>query len=251
MKKYLFGLLACVFFLFCQGCYKRKHSEDTLVLCTNSAYPPYESIDKNGNSVGFDIDVAAAIAQQLGKKLRINELPFDSMILTLQQGKCDFLMAGMSITPSRQKEITMIPYQGDPIKSYYLLFWKQRPVGIEQLKGKTIAVQTSTWMEDYLKKIQEITPKALESTPELVMEIQYNKSAAAFVEPHIARDLLPKQPHITAFEVALPESDWNLGNGIGIKKSNAELAQRIQIALDHMRKSGLILQLEKKWLHKK
>src|SRR3989338_10384640 len=139
MKKYLFRMCLIVFL---SACSKNKHSEDTLVLCTNSTYPPYESIDKNGNSVGFDIDMASAIAKQLGKKLRILELPFDSMILTLEQGKCDFIMAGMSITPSRQKEILMIPYQGEPVKSYYLLFWKQNPVGMDALKGKTIAVHS-------------------------------------------------------------------------------------------------------------
>src|SRR3989338_675331 len=231
MKRYY--LFVCWTLLL--ACSKTKHAEDTLVLCTNSTYPPYESIDKNGNSVGFDIDMASAIAKQLGKKLRILELPFDSMILTLEQGKCDFIMAGMSITPSRQKEILMIPYQGEPVKSYYLLFWKQNPVGMDALKGKTIAVHSGTWMENYLNTLKDITPKPLESTPELILEIQYHKSAAAFVEPHITRTLLPKQPNIRAIEIPLPESDWKLGNGIGIKKSNTQLAKQIQTALDSIK----------------
>src|SRR3989338_9016836 len=201
MKKYLFGMCLIVFL---SACSKNKHSEDTLVLCTNSTYPPYESIDKNGNSVGFDIDMAEAIAKQLGKKLIIKEMAFDSLILGLEQNKCDMVLSGMSITPSRQKEILMIPYQGEPSKSYYLLFWKKDPVGIEQLKNKTIAVQTGTWMEDYLNTLKFITTKALDSTSELVMDIQYQKSAAAFAEPHIARDVLSKQPNIKAIEILLP-----------------------------------------------
>jgi ABC-type amino acid transport substrate-binding protein len=245
MKTYL--LFLGILLIGCQN----KQSADQLVLCTNSTYPPYESIDANGNSVGFDIDMAEAIAKQLKKKLRINELPFDSMILTLQQNKCDFLMSGMSITPSRQKEITLIPYQRELVKSYYLLFWKKEPVGFEQLKNKTIAVQAGTWMEDYLNTLPSVTPKALDSTPELILEIQYNKSAASFVEPHIAKDLLLKQPDIKGIEISLPESEWRRGNGIGLKKSNTKLAEEIQTALDHIKQSGLLKELEKKWLHKK
>ncbi|MEI6806394.1 MAG: transporter substrate-binding domain-containing protein, partial [Myxococcaceae bacterium] len=89
------------------------------------------------------------------------------------------------------------------------------------------------------------------STPELIMEIQYQKSAAAFVEPHIAKDLLPKQPHIKSIEIKLPEAEWRLGNGIGIKKSNTKLAEDIQTVLESLKKNGLTLELEKKWLTKK
>ncbi len=244
----IYALLAVS--MLCVGCLKNSKPSDSLVMCTNPTYPPYESIDSNGKPVGFDVDMAEAITQQLKKKLVIKEMAFDSLILGLEQGKCDFVLSGMSITPTRQKEITLLPYQGEPIKSYYLLFWNKKPVGIEQLKNKTIAVQSGTWMQNYLDTVQDITSKALDSTPELVLDIQYGKSAAAFVEPHILRDLLPKQPHIKAIEIPLPESAWNLGNGIGIKKSNTKLAQEIQTALDSIKKSGLSDQLEKKWLHK-
>lgn len=249
VEKIVLAYLVLVAFIFCFACSKNRKSADSIILCTNSTYPPYESIDKNGKSVGFDIDMAEAIAQKLSKKLILKEMAFDSLILGLQQGKCDFVMSGMSITPSRQKEIMMLPYQGEPIKSYYLLFWNKDPVDIEQLKSKTIAVQSGTWMQNYLDTLQDITVKALESTQELVMEIQYEKSAAAFVEPHIAKDLMVKQPNIRMMEFPLPESAWNLGNGIGIKKSNTKLANQIQSALDSIKKSGLTLKLEKKWLH--
>lgn len=245
MKKNI--LLLCVLLSSCQN----KQAANQLTMCTSLTYPPYESVDANGKPTGFDIDMAEAIADQLKKKLVIKDMSFDSLILSLQQNKCDILMAGMSITPSRQKEITQLPYQGEPTKSYYLLFWKKDPISIEQLKSKTIAVMSGTWMENYLNTIIGITPKALESNTELILEIQYAKSAAAFVEPNIAKDMMSKQPNIKAIEIQLPEADWNMGNGIGIKKSNTELAKQIQNALDDIKKSGLSKQLEQKWLAKK
>ena len=160
-------------------------------------------------------------------------------------------MAGMSITPSRQKEIILLPYQGEATQSYALIYWKRKPVAMRDLSGKTIAVMSGTWMEDYLKTEKNIIPKVLESNSELVMDIQYGKSDAAFVEPYIARDIITKHPEIRMIELPLPKSAWVLGNGIGIKKSNIKLAQEIQTALDNIKKSGLTLELEKKWLHKK
>lgn len=243
-------IILAYFLVFCAACSKNNKSADSLIMCTNLTYPPYESVGSDGNPVGFDIDMAEAVAKQLNKKLIIKEMAFDALILGLKQGKCDFVLSGMSITPSRQKEITLLPYQGESIKSYYLLFWKTDPVGIEQLKSKTIAVQSGTWMQNYLDTIEGVTVKALEATPELLMDIQYGKSAAAFVEPNIAKDLQAKQPNLRAIEIPLPESAWNLGNGLGIKKSNTELTKQIQSALDSIKKSGLTLKLEKKWLTK-
>lgn len=246
MFKSLWSLAGLLALVACQN----KSNPNTLNVCTNSTYPPYESIDTHGNSVGFDIDIAGELAKRLGKQLTVRELAFDSLILSLQQNKCDLVLSGMSITKTRQKEIALIPYQGEAIKSYYLLFWNQPPQTLEQLKGKTVAVQIGTWMEDYLRTQKEITSKALESNSELVMDIQYKKSAAVFAEPHIAKNLMQKESNLKFIEVTLPESEWRLGNGIGIKKSNAALIKQIEETVAQMKSDDSIHQLEKKWFHK-
>ncbi|MBH1988879.1 MAG: transporter substrate-binding domain-containing protein [Myxococcaceae bacterium] len=235
------------------ACSKSKDRESTLIFCSNLSYPPYESVAQDGRPEGFDIDVANALAQRLQKKLLFKELAFDSLILGLQQGKCDFVMAGMSMTPSRQKEITMIPYQGQPSKAYYLLFWDHIPAGVKSLAdirtlaNNTVAVQVGTWMENYVQASPGITSKALDTTSELLMDIQYRKSSTAFLEPHIGREVLAKEPRLKYLEVALPEAEWRLGNGIGIKKSNVKLASEIQSAVDSLKKSGELTEMERKW----
>ncbi len=248
-------LKIALFLLLATSCSNKKNVSD-LVVCTNSTYPPYESIGKDGNSEGFDIDVAEQIATKLKRRLVLKELSFDALVLSLKQNKCDLVMAGMSITPSRQKEITMIPYQGEPSKSYTLLFWNQAPAvttvaDIGTIGNKTVAVQVATWMEDYLKTVPGITVKPLEATTELVMEIQHGKSAAAFVEPHVAKQLLAKLPKIQAVEIALPESEWKLGNGIGINKSNNQLTQQVQDAVSELKANNTLQQLEQKWFKTK
>ncbi len=248
-------LKIALFLLLAASCTSKKNTSD-LVVCTNSTYPPYESIGTDGKAEGFDIDVAQKIANELKRKLVLKELSFDALILSLKQNKCDMVMAGMSITPSRQKEITMIPYQGEPSKSYTLLFWNKAPAittvaDVNNIGNKTVAVQVATWMEDYLKTVPGITVKPLEATTELVMEIQHGKSAAAFVEPHVAKQLLAKLPKIQVVEVKLPESEWKLGNGIGLNKSNTSLIQQVQDIVLKLKTENTLQQLEQKWFKTK
>lgn len=75
-----------------------------LVMATNAEFPPYESYE-NGTIVGIDVDIAQAIADQLGMKLTISNMEFDSIIIAVQSGKADMGMAGMTVTEERLENI--------------------------------------------------------------------------------------------------------------------------------------------------
>ena len=78
--------------------------EDTLVMATNAAFPPYEY--KDGESfAGIDVEIAQAIAAKLGKKLEIADVEFGSIIGGVQEGKYDFGMAGMTVTEKRLQSV--------------------------------------------------------------------------------------------------------------------------------------------------
>lgn len=105
MKKFLSIALAAVMLLLSvatlASCSK---DENTLVMATNAAFPPYEY--KDGDKfAGIDVEIAEAIAKKLGKKLEIADVEFDSIIGGVQSGKYDFGMAGMTVTPKRQESV--------------------------------------------------------------------------------------------------------------------------------------------------
>jgi membrane-bound lytic murein transglycosylase MltF len=79
----------------------------TLTMGTNAEFPPYEYYDGE-NIVGIDAEVAAAIADKLGKTLVIEDMAFDSIIVAIQTGKIDMGMAGMTVTDER-KEASISP----------------------------------------------------------------------------------------------------------------------------------------------
>jgi polar amino acid transport system substrate-binding protein len=73
-------------------------------MATNAEFPPYEF--KNGaDIVGFDVDMMNAVCDQLGYELQIEDMAFDSIIPAVQSGKADVGVAGMSITPDREKNV--------------------------------------------------------------------------------------------------------------------------------------------------
>ena len=77
---------------------------NTVKLGTNAAFPPYEYKEK-GKVLGIDAMIAQAICDELGYKLVIDDMEFDSIIPAVQTGKADFGMAGMTVTKERLKAI--------------------------------------------------------------------------------------------------------------------------------------------------
>src|ERR1700730_14824101 len=76
-------------------------SEPTLILATSADYKPYEFHDTSGGQdkiIGFDIDVANVIAQQLHFKIKIQDMDFNGLIGSLQSKRADFVIAGMTPT---------------------------------------------------------------------------------------------------------------------------------------------------------
>ncbi len=72
---------------------------------TSADYPPFESVDANGNKVGFDVDLMTEIANRLDVKLEWVDMPFDSLIAAVQEGKIDASISAFNYTEERDKTI--------------------------------------------------------------------------------------------------------------------------------------------------
>lgn len=79
-------------------------SKGKLVMATNAEFPPYEYMEGQ-DIVGFDVDMMTAVCEKLGYELQIENMQFDSIIPAIQSGKADVGVAGMSVTPDREKNV--------------------------------------------------------------------------------------------------------------------------------------------------
>ena len=91
-------------------------SKDQLIIATNAAFAPFEYME--GDSYyGIDMEIAALLAEELGKELVINNMKFDSVCLSVGEHKCDIAMAGLTVNESRKEVVNFS-------KSYYNAYQK-------------------------------------------------------------------------------------------------------------------------------
>ena len=102
MKKIIALTLAVLMFVFCAaGCGKK---DNTLTMATNAEFAPYE-YREGGKIVGFDVDMAQAIADVLGMELQIDDMLFDAIVNAVASGKADIGVAGMTVLPERLENV--------------------------------------------------------------------------------------------------------------------------------------------------
>src|SRR2546430_733916 len=122
---------------------------EPIPFCADPPSPPEEPIDTATNkAVGFDVDIANAIAAKMGLKATIQTQDFSTIIPALLAKKGDAIMSAMSITPDRQKQVAFVGYfsagqsilvkPGNPLKIQ----------GVADLCGKRVAVQGTTTEQD-------------------------------------------------------------------------------------------------------
>lgn len=228
-------------------------SQETLMVGLQSGYPPFEFMDTSGKIVGFDVEIAEIIAEKLQKTLIIKDMEFEGEILSLKQGKIDLIISGMNITPSRLKEISMVPYHGEEATSLSLVFWNEIPPGVNTIEeiallpNPTVSVESGAIPETYIKRYANINAKSFQGALGPLMDVKYGKSVANLVEPDVAEYLKKQHPQIKILSVPLPKEETIMGFGIGIKKENEELFQQIQSIIQGLKASGELKKLEDKW----
>ena len=114
-----------------------------LTMATNAAFPPYEMTTDNGTIEGIDVETAQAIADKLGLELQVDDMDFDAALLSVQQGKADIAMAGITVTDERKAVMDFSDSYATGIQSIIV------PEGsdiatADDLAGKKIGTQRGT-----------------------------------------------------------------------------------------------------------
>src|ERR671937_2018280 len=123
--------------------------------CDNPTFPPMESKTTSGKTVGFDIDMANAIGKLWHVKATFVFSSFDGLLPALGAKRCNMVISGIFITPDRTAKFPAVPYMHT---HRALVVQGGNPKHIkspDDLSGKTVAVQTGTKYEQYLKDLNE------------------------------------------------------------------------------------------------
>lgn len=212
-----------------------------IVLGTSADYPPFEfhaMIDGKDEIVGFDIEIAKYIADELGVELVIQDMDFDKLLGGLSTGMLDFVVAGMNPDPEREANFTDIYYEAN----LAVLVSKDNTEisTVEDLDGKSIGVQIGTTQEEVARStIKNADVRALATNSDIIMNLKTNKIDAAIMETPVADSYANVNDDILVVEGLVLDSGSE-GVAIAIKKGEDELTDKLNEILEDINSQGLI-----------
>jgi polar amino acid transport system substrate-binding protein len=217
-----------------------------LVAGVKDSLPPFGFVDqKSREIVGYDIDFCKEIAKRLGVKLELKPVTSASRMPQLMEGNIDLIVATMTNTPERAKQI-------DFSDTYFLtgqkfLTKKGTVKSLKDLEGKKIGTaKGSTSEQNVAKAVPSATILSFDDYPQAFLALQQGKVVAVTTDESILAGLLGKAPNKNQYEIpALRISDEPYG--IGMRKGDKNLVDFVNKTLLDMEKSGQAKMIFEKW----
>lgn len=217
-----------------------------LKMGTSADYPPFEYIDTaNGDEIiGFDIDLAKAITEELGYEIVIEDIDFGSLITAMKSGQIDFILAGMTPTEDRLKEADFTDIYF--LANHMVVTKKDSNINsIEDLAGKTIGVQLGSIQQEEAEAIAEQVDVKIETRdriPHLISEVKIGRVDAVIIEDTVMKGYLEKEKDLTGFILDTDEG----GSAIALPK-DSPLTAEFNRVLNEMKENGELEKLVLKW----
>ncbi len=245
MKNLIKTLLACAL-LIC-GANAKTLREGTLKVATEGTFSPFSYYNDKNELVGYDVDVARAVAEKLGLKIEFLTAPWDAMLAAFDAGKADAVFNQVSITDERKKKYEYsVPYtvvygaiivhkDNNDIKSF------------EDLKGKKNADSaTSNWAQVAKKYgAQNLTVDSFAKSMELLIARRVDTVVR---DNTVFYDFLKQRPD-APIKIAAKLKDVDYSAAI-VQKGNKELADQISKALNELKAEGKLKEISLKYFGK-
>jgi polar amino acid transport system substrate-binding protein len=217
----------------------------SIKVATEGAYPPFNAKDASGELVGFDVEIARALCDEMKAKCEIVAQDWDGIIPGLVAKKYDAIVASMSITDERK---AMVDFT-DRYYSNYLRIVAKKDSGVtsaDDLKGKTVGAQratvAATWAEDKLGRGS--TVKLYDTQTAAYSDLEAGRLDALLSDVYPAYDWLKDKPD---FQFVGENIDINDVIGIAVRKGDDKLREALNSALKTIRENGVYAKINEKY----
>ena len=219
-----------------------KASGNTLVMATNAEFPPYEFYE-GGEIVGIDVEIAKAIAEEMGMDFEVEDMAFDSIIPAVQSGKADFGAAGMTVD---EKRLQSVDFSDSYATATQVIIVREDSgfAAPDDLKGKTIGVQLGTTGDIYAGDIEGATVERYNKGFEAVQALTQNKIDAVVIDGEPAKVFVSQNEGLKILDEALTVEEY----AICVKKGNTELVEGINAAIANLKESGELQKIVDKYI---
>ena len=214
-----------------------------LTMATNAAFPPYEMTTDAGEFEGIDIETAQAIADKLGLELQIDDMDFDAALLSVQQGKADIVMAGVTVTDERKAVMDFSNSYATGIQSIIV------PEGSDiaspdDLAGKKIGTQRGTTGYIYCSDdFGDENVVAYDDGLTAVQALNNGQVDAVVIDNAPAQEFIAANPGLKILDTSYAEEDYAIGMAKG-----SSLEDAVNAALEELKADGTLQSIVDKYI---
>ena len=215
-----------------------------LTTATNATFPPYEMTTDSGEIEGIDVDTAKAIAEKLGLELQIDDMDFDAALLSVQQGKADIVMAGVTVTDERKAVMDFSDSYATGIQS--IIVPNDSDIASpDDLAGKKIGTQRGTTGYIYCSDdFGEDSVVAYDSGLTAVQALNNGQVDAVVIDNAPATEYVAANPGLKVLDTSYAEEDY----AIGMAKGSA-LEDAVNKALEELKADGTLQAIVDKYIN--
>lgn len=222
-----------------------EKKEKILRVGAETTFPPFE-FSENGKYVGFDIDLAEALAKKMGYKMEFKSMGFDALIPALRSGDIDMIASGINATPERAKVVIFSePYFKEG--GFITVVKKDNTTikGMNDLQGKTVVTQIGTIPSDMARKIPNTTVKEVDSNAQAFNELKAGTADATILDNPVALYYLKQGADQDLKTVGTPTDPE--GTVWAFRQDDTKLRDAANKALEELKKDGTYQKIYEKW----
>ena len=248
LKKILAAVLALCLLFCLAGCGTKDTNSDAdsnkLVIGTNAAFPPYEYVDDDGNIIGIDAEIAAAIAEKLGMELEIKDMEFDSLITACSGGSVDVVLAGMTVTDERKESVNFSDTYATGIQ--VIIVKEDSDIATaDDLDGKIIGVQAGTTGDIYCTDdYGQDNVKQYNNGALAVAALKNGQVDCVIIDNAPAKSFVAANEGLKILDTEYVTEDY----AIAVAKENTKLLDDINKAMAELKADGTIDKIVDKYI---
>jgi polar amino acid transport system substrate-binding protein len=227
--------------------------EKVVKIGTEGAYPPFNNLTSDGKLVGFDIDIAQALCDEMKVKCEFIAQDWDGIIPALQAGKFDAIVASMSITPERKEKVDFSnKYYNTPSALAVPKDSTVKGVAKADLAGKSVGVQSSTTHFNYASKTYtDSTVKPYPTAQEYQLDLANGRLDAVEDDIVVLSQWLATPDGACCKLLGQPSPQppeiFGEGAGIAVRKGDTELKDKLNAAIKAIRANGKYKEINAKY----
>lgn len=215
---------------------------EPLTVGSDIPYPPFEQ-GKAPNYEGFDIELMEAIGEKIGRTPEFQDTSFETIFRDVQQGKFDAVISAATITEEREKAVDFSnPYY---LSEQAVLVKEGSDIeSLEDLEGKTVAVQQGTTGQELAKEElggSEVRPYP--EGPDAVNALKAGTVEGVIIDAPVAQNAVEKSGGVEIAEKVPTEEEY----GIAVGQGETELLEEINKGLEEVLDDGTYKKIYEKW----